>query len=194
MAIRQQQDEVQAIRARGQRVRSVMSLEETAMTHPLPGTRSTPSPRAIRRRRRPHLEAGVRAVLASAYVAKLRGAKPKPSRAEADPAAFAEKVRARASRAKPPETRAKVVWILGPVLAAAAAVLLWMRAPGPTFVDDSGGVPRPRCRPPTWRASRGANLRRRRQGPRAGRSAAQERMTGSLRDRAVGSNPRARWR
>jgi hypothetical protein len=77
----------------------------------------------------------------SLYVAKLKS-EAEAFRAGADPAAFAAKVQARASKAQAPERRAKVVWILGPVLAAAAVLLLWVRVPTgrlpQTFEPGSG--------------------------------------------------------
>jgi hypothetical protein len=76
----------------------------------------------------PQIESHVRACEAcTKYVTELR-AQADAFRAQAAPRAFAEKVQARADRAKA-RTQAKVVWLFGPVLAAAAALLLFLRVP-----------------------------------------------------------------
>lgn len=65
------------------------------------------------------------------YVAELRS-DAAAFRANADPVEFAEKIRARARERGEGrrETRgARVVWVLGPVLAAAAVAVLWLRLP-----------------------------------------------------------------
>jgi hypothetical protein len=68
-----------------------------------------------------HLEA---CEACAAYVARV-AAEANAFRAQADPAAFAEVIRVRATRHR----GAAVAWIAGPVIAAAAAVLLWLHAP-----------------------------------------------------------------
>jgi hypothetical protein len=68
-----------------------------------------------------HLEA---CEACAAYVARM-AAEANAFRAQADPMAFAEAIRVRAKRPH----RAPVVWIAGPVVVAAAALLLWFHAP-----------------------------------------------------------------
>jgi hypothetical protein len=66
----------------------------------------------------------------AAYVSKLRG-QAEAFRATADPRAFADKIAERAARTTPTvrARRANVIYLVAPALAAAAAVLLWLRAP-----------------------------------------------------------------
>jgi hypothetical protein len=70
-----------------------------------------------------HLEA---CEACAAHVAQLKD-EAAAFRAQANPAAFVEAVRAREAASRP-KRRAAVVWVVGPMVAAAAAVLLWLRA------------------------------------------------------------------
>jgi len=70
-----------------------------------------------------HLEA---CEACAAYVSRLER-EAAAFRARVDPAAFVEGIRARAATSER-RRRVRVVWLVGPVVAAAAAVLLWLRA------------------------------------------------------------------
>jgi hypothetical protein len=59
----------------------------------------------------------------AAYVARMTTAA-NAFRAQADPVAFAEAIRVRTTTRR----RAALVWVAGPIVAAAAAILLWLRA------------------------------------------------------------------
>ncbi len=71
-----------------------------------------------------HLEA---CAACATYVARLKG-EAEAFRAGADPGAFAETIRKRAAARGAPGTT-RLVWFVGPVVAAAAAAVLWLRAP-----------------------------------------------------------------
>jgi hypothetical protein len=70
-----------------------------------------------------HLEA---CEACAAYVAQLKG-EAEAFLAQANPTAFAEAIRVREAASRP-KRRAAVVWVVGPMVAAAAAILLWLRA------------------------------------------------------------------
>ena len=83
-----------------------------------------------------HLEA---CEACAAYVAQLKG-EAAAFRAQTNPAAFAQAIRVREAATRP-KRRAAVVWVVGPMVAAAAAVLLWLRAsPDATGAHTGAGV------------------------------------------------------
>ncbi len=124
-----------------------MSTEVNESSHPAAPTLEAIAAGEVPGSTGAHLEA---CGSCTAYVARLRD-EAAAFRARTDATAFAEKIRARAAREPAPAAalpqgerggerslRARVVWIIGPMLAAAAAIVLWLRVPPSNPVVGSG--------------------------------------------------------